>query len=122
MNIASFHASCKCGAVQYAVRVDPERAVPCICARCRGLGLQVAYVPRSDFRLFTGRDNLTESMDGARTPHHFFCRTCGEASFGRVGETVSVNLACLGRGNTAILPDIAPKKTETAVWQMNKEL
>lgn len=94
-----YHASCQCGAVRYSVRADIDMAVPCICPRCRGHGLRVAYVQSSEFRLITGGDNLTENMDAARTPHHFFCRTCGEASFGRVGEVVSVNVACLGRGD-----------------------
>lgn len=99
----SYHASCKCGSVRYAVKVDASKAVPCICARCRGQGLRVAHLPRAEFTLLTGADNLTESLNEAQTPHHFFCRTCGEASFGYFGETVSVNIACLERGDPAAL-------------------
>lgn len=99
MTAKLYHASCKCGSIRYLARVDTSSTVACICARCRGQGLRVAHLSSADFTLMNGGDNLTESLRDARTPHHFFCRTCGEASFGVNGDTVSVNIACLERGD-----------------------
>lgn len=77
------------------------------------MGLRVGYALRADFRLLTGREDLTEPLSDARTPHHFFCGRCGEAGFGfPTGtdgpEKVSVNLAFLARGGVvdpSVLPD-----------------
>ena len=112
-----FHAACACGAVRYKVRVDPKSATPCICARCRGQGLKIARVEAENFAMLTGEDNLTEQLNDARTPHHFFCRTCGEAVFGRVelpdgGALYSVNVACLPRGSLAAIGLIERRLSE----------
>lgn len=112
-----FHAACACGAVRYKARVDTKTATPCICARCRGQGLKVARVGEENFSMLTGEDNLTEQIADARTPHHFFCRTCGEAVFGRVdipgnGTIISVNVACLPRGSLAAIGLIERRQSE----------
>ena len=107
MTIKLYHASCKCGSVRYLARVNQDMAMRCICGHCRSRGvegLRIAYIPRDAFSLLSGADRLTENMADARTPHHFFCRTCGEPSFGisRAAEgveTVTVNIACLERGD-----------------------
>ncbi len=109
MTIKLYHASCKCGSVRYLARVDQDMAMRCICGHCRSRGvegLRIAYIPRDAFSLLSGADKLTENMMDARTPHHFFCRTCGEPSFGLSRspegvETVTVNIACLERGDIA---------------------
>lgn len=98
-----FHAACACGSVRFRVRADTHAASPCICARCRGQGLRVAHVAEADFTLLTGAEDLTESLNDARTPHHFFCARCGEAVFGRLGSDYTVNIACLPRGSLAAL-------------------
>ena len=98
-----FHAACLCGSVRYKVRVDARATTPCICARCRGQGLKVAYADEADFTLMTGADDLTENLKDARTPHHFFCARCGEAVFGRTANGYSVNAACLPRGSLAAI-------------------
>ena len=96
----------------------------CICGHCRSRGvegLRIAYIPRDAFSLLSGADRLTENMADARTPHHFFCRTCGEPSFGITRspegiETVTVNIACLERGDPSAVAtryhfDIQPIET-----------
>lgn len=107
-HLPMFHAACLCGSVRYKVRVDRHSATPCICARCRGQGLRVAYADEADFTLMTGADALTESMKDAQSPHHFFCARCGEAVFGQMTlpdgtKRYSVNTACLLRGSLAAI-------------------
>ncbi len=101
----TYHAACLCGTVRYAVDAIPRLATPCICARCRGQGVRMVHVNRDDFTLLVGEDMLTEQMEGARQPHHFFCRRCGEVVFGFLGggAQVTVNVACLGRGDVETL-------------------
>jgi hypothetical protein len=118
----TYHAACVCGTVRYAVDTIPRLATPCICPRCRGQGLRVIHVDPSTFRILAGEDMLTEPINDARQPHHFFCRRCGEAVFGIVRlpgqqDRVSVNAACLERGRVEDLamPEeniIRPKKWE----------
>ena len=97
------HGACACGTLRYLVTLDGEVPTRCICTRCRGLDLQIVTLPRHRFRLVTGADALTEPLDGARTPHHFFCARCGEAGFGYPdgpqGRLVTVNAALLLRGD-----------------------
>ena len=104
MRDRTYHAACICGTVRFAVDAIPKLAMPCICPRCRGQGLRIVHVDQTCFRLLVGEDMLTEPMDAARDPHHFFCRRCGEAVFGFVdipnnGRRVTVNVACLNRGS-----------------------
>lgn len=98
-----YHGACACGTVRFRVEAEAGSALPCICARCRGLGLRIVRAARADFRLLTGAEDLTEPMTDARTPHHFFCARCGEAAFGWPGgpdgADVTVNAALMERGD-----------------------
>lgn len=106
--VERYHGACACGAVRFEVTLDATSATRCICARCRGADLMIVYADGADFRLITGRDALTEPMQDAMTPHHFFCGRCGEAAFGMptlvvdpIAEEparVSINVECLKRG------------------------
>ncbi len=104
----TFHAACLCGTVRWAVDAIPRLATPCICPRCRGQRVRVVPAEPGSFVLLAGEDMLTERVEGARQPHHFFCRRCGEAVFGIAvpedqNARVSVNVACLERGNVDAL-------------------
>jgi hypothetical protein len=124
MRDRTFHAACRCGTVRYAVDAVPRLATPCICPRCRGQGVRNVHVEDPDsFVLLAGEDMLTEPMDGARQPHHFFCRRCGEAVFGLValpegGRRVTVNAACLTRGNVEALAVPGRSSTLPKKWEV----
>jgi len=106
----AYHGACACGSVRF--RIETQQGAPsarCICARCRGQGLEVLHVPQAGFALLTGREALTEMPEAARDPHHFFCGACGEACFGQGARgLVSVNVACLDRGDPGALLPVAP--------------
>ena len=95
---------CACGAVHFIARIDVEVALTrCICPRCRGAELRVAWGPREAFRLLTGAEDLTEPLSDPRNPNHFFCARCGEPVFGfapAAPDRVSLSLACLARETT----------------------
>lgn len=123
MRSRSYHAACMCGAVRYAVDAIPRRAMPCICPHCRGQGVRILHADPGSFKILTGEDMLTETIEGARQPHHFFCRRCGEAVFGlslNGGEIaqVTVNIACLERGNVDSLAIPGRDIKRTKKWEI----
>ncbi len=105
--VKQYHGACACGTVRFEVTLDATSATRCICARCRGADLTIAYADGADFRLIAGGDALTEPVRDATAPHHFFCGRCGEAVFGmseiidksaEQAARVSINVECLKRG------------------------
>ncbi len=105
-----WHGACACGSVRFLVTTVTTTTTPCICPRCRGTDLRFVTADRESFRLLTGGDCLTDTLNEARSPHHFFCRRCGEPAFGHPDPTrVTVNAALLARGDPdAILQEQQP--------------
>ncbi len=55
-----YTGSCHCGAVTFAVEAEPSVEVErCNCSICRKSGFLHLIVPASQFRLLTGRDQLS---------------------------------------------------------------
>ncbi|MBI2737400.1 MAG: GFA family protein [Rhodospirillales bacterium] len=105
----TFHGSCHCGRVRYEADIDLAVGTGrCNCSICGKQRAWNAIVKPQDFRLLSGRDDLSDYQFGGKQGHHRFCRTCGLASFseGYVeaigGAFVSINVACLD--------DIAPEE------------
>ena len=63
-------------------------------------------VPAEEFRLLQGADELSDYQFGRKSIHHFFCKTCGIKTFGRVeipelgGTVYAVNVPCLDDATT----------------------
>ncbi|MBW4459176.1 MAG: hypothetical protein KME47_02910 [Nodosilinea sp. WJT8-NPBG4] len=60
----------------------------------------LAFSPRDNFRLITGKDNLTEYRFNKKEIQHLFCKICGVESFAYAnmpdGSPVSaINVNCL---------------------------
>lgn len=78
----------------------------------------MALADRATFRLLAGEDGLTEQIEGASRPHHFFCRRCGEATFGFGPEGfVRVNAACLERGSVDDIAVAGHAVTRKKAWE-----
>lgn len=97
--------SCHCGAVTFTVDTDLEKVIDCNCSHCARKGFLLTFVPKEQFHLITGEENLTEYFFNKKMIHHLFCKTCGVQAFGHAAgpdgkETVAVNVRCL--------PDIDP--------------
>lgn len=91
--------SCHCGAVCFEVQLPVRPIVhDCNCSICRRTGFLHLIVPRTNFRIIAGADNLTTYTFNTGVAQHTFCRTCGVKSFyvpRSDPDCWSVNLRCL---------------------------
>src|SRR6478735_12682563 len=77
------NGSCHCGAVRYSVDIDLSKGtLRCNCSLCRKTRAWFAFAPAGNFRLDTGRDNLTSyrwTPEGKEQPNltYHSCATCG---------------------------------------------
>lgn len=93
--------SCHCGKVKYSVSLDLEQPViTCNCSMCGRSGTMLAFVPRSQFQIESGENELTSYKFNQNVIDHVFCRTCGikPFAFGTAPDgtqTAAVNVRCL---------------------------
>jgi hypothetical protein len=92
--------SCHCGAVAFTVTADIEKVMECNCSHCARKGFLLAFIPKEQFTLITGEDNLTEYRFNKKHIAHLFCKTCGVQCFGRGTspdgkETIAINVRTL---------------------------
>jgi hypothetical protein len=100
MAVSTHKGGCHCGAVRYAVEIDPDaEAIACNCSMCGRSGSLLQFVPADKFTLEKGEDNLTDYQFNKHVIHHVFCKTCGIKPFARgagpKGPTVAINMRSL---------------------------
>ena len=98
---------CHCGAVRFAVRL-PEAitAQECNCSICAMTGFLHIIVPDKQFRMVSGKKNLTEYRFNTGVARHLFCKTCGVKPFYVPRSNPngwSVNLRCLEQSEFAAI-------------------
>lgn len=79
-------------------------ALDCNCSMCRLSGFLHLIVPRADFRLLAGADELSEYRFGSGVARHLFCRVCGIKSFyvpRSNPDGLDVNVRALDRASIA---------------------
>jgi hypothetical protein len=97
----TYNGSCHCGAVKYAVTMEPPTtATSCNCSICRRSGALLAFVPATQFALEQGADALVSYKFNKGHIDHTFCKGCGIKSFasGKMRDgtpTIAVNLRCV---------------------------
>lgn len=98
--MATYHASCHCGAVQYDVELTLEKLATCNCSMCGRSGAIMAFVPRSKVTNLVGEGKLTDYQFGPKKIHHVFCSVCGIRPLGwgssaEGEEYAMINVRCL---------------------------
>ena len=100
--MTTHYGGCHCGRVRYEVRAPARIEVTrCNCSICRMSGYLHLIVPKADFRLVSGQDDLTSYSFNTGTAQHLFCSHCGVKSFyipRSHPDGVSVNARCLDPG------------------------
>ena len=91
----TWRGGCKCGAVAFEVKGDPQKLMECNCSVCRPKGYLHWFVPEKDFKLERGEEALGSFKFNKHLLDHRFCRTCGVAPFVQGPGTVAVNARCL---------------------------
>lgn len=102
MALKTYHGSCHCGAVRFAVDLDlAEGTGRCNCSFCTKIRNWSISTKPDKFRLDSGHDNLADYQFGSNAAHHVFCKTCGVRAYGfghikeMGGDYVSIQIACL---------------------------
>lgn len=104
---ATWHGSCHCGAIRFAIVSDFPELTTCDCSMCRRRGALMVKVHERDFELLAGEAQLAEYQFHTRTARHFFCRVCGIYPFHRKRVTpdyFGVNTACLDHFDASSVP------------------
>ena len=105
--MTSYSGGCHCGRVRFEVTAPAEVEVTrCNCSICRKSGYLHLIVPRDDFRLLSGADDLQTYTFNTGVARHRFCRHCGIKSFyvpRSHPEGISVNVNCLDEGSAPVL-------------------
>ena len=90
---------CHCGRVRFEVDAPGDiEADQCNCSICRKSGYLHMIVPKQDFRLMAGEDDLETYTFNTKVARHYFCRHCGIKSFyvpRSHPNGISVNANCL---------------------------
>ena len=96
----TYTGGCQCGKVRYEVSAEIDKVISCNCSRCGKLGSLLAAASASDFKLISGKDEMTDFKFNKHVIHHPFCATCGIQSYAHGkgpggAEMVMLNVRCL---------------------------
>jgi hypothetical protein len=96
--MSTFEGGCHCGRVRMRVTGELADTVDCNCSMCTKKGFLHLVVPREQFQLLAGQDDLTTYRFNTGVAQHTFCRHCGIYSFyvpRSDPDKVDVNVRCL---------------------------
>ena len=78
-----YTGGCHCGNVKFEVELTIDSLMSCNCSICSKKGHLLSFTDEKNFKLVKGNDSLTDYQFGKKSIHHYFCKTCGIAPFGR---------------------------------------
>jgi hypothetical protein len=95
-----YQGSCHCGKIAFEVEGELNGATACNCTMCSRKGSLLWFVPREQFRLLTGEDDVATYTFNNDVIKHRFCPTCGIHPFGEGSDPkgnrmVAINIRCL---------------------------
>lgn len=95
---ARYEGGCHCARVRFVVHGDLDAATLCNCSICTMKGFVHLIVPRQDFELLRGEDELATYQFNTKIAKHHFCRACGMHPFyvpRSDPDDIDVNVRCL---------------------------
>jgi len=96
--LETHEGGCHCGRVRFRVRTAFAHVSECNCSICTKKGILHLVVPRENFELLSGADDLTTYRFGTGIARHTFCKVCGIHPFyvpRSDPEKIDVNVRCL---------------------------
>lgn len=77
MSATTHHGSCHCGAIKFETISALAELTTCDCSLCIKKNAVMVKVHKSEFRLLSSADDLSEYQWNTRVARHYFCGTCG---------------------------------------------
>ena len=118
--MTTHRGGCHCGKVQFSVEAPADiEADQCNCSICRMSGYLHLIVPKEDFHLLSGEDDIQTYTFNTGVAKHTFCRHCGVKSFyvpRSHPEGISVNVNCL---DPASIVSLRVSPFDGANWEQN---
>ena len=69
--------SCHCGSIKFEIDSNLEKIVQCNCSICIKRNAKMIMVPKENFKLLEGSENLSLYQFNTEIAKHFFCKKCG---------------------------------------------
>ena len=69
--------SCHCGSIKFEIDSDLEKIVQCNCSICIKRNAKMIMIPKENFKLLEGSENLSLYQFNTEIAKHFFCKKCG---------------------------------------------
>jgi hypothetical protein len=90
--------SCHCGSIKFEIDSDLEKIVQCNCSICIKRNAKMIMIPKENFKLLEGSENLSLYQFNTEIAKHFFCKKCGiYTHHNRKSDPngMGVNLGCI---------------------------
>ncbi len=80
-DIFNYTGGCHCGSVRFNISITEHLAIECNCSICQKKGFIHLIVPKENFTLLSGIDQLSTYTFNTGVAKHTFCKICGIHSF-----------------------------------------
>ena len=71
-----YTGSCHCGSIKFEIDSDLEKIVQCNCSICIKRNAKMIMIPKENFKLLEGLENLSLYQFNTEIAKHFFCKKC----------------------------------------------
>jgi hypothetical protein len=119
--LSTMEGGCHCGRVRFRVTADLASILDCNCSICSKKGILHLIVPREQFALLSGADDLTTYTFNTGVAKHTFCKHCGIHPFyvpRSDPDKIDVNARCLDGIDLARL---SPQPFDGKNWEAAME-
>ena len=93
-----YAGSCHCGSIKFEIDSDLEKIVQCNCSICIKRNAKMIMIPKENFKLLEGSEDLSLYQFNTEIAKHFFCKKCGiYTHHNRKSDPngMGVNLCCI---------------------------
>ena len=93
-----YYGTCHCRSIKFEIESDLEKIVQCNCSICIRRNAKMIMVPKENFKLIEGLEDLSLYQFNTDIAKHFFCKKCGiYTHHNRKSDPngMGVNLGCI---------------------------
>lgn len=120
--MAIHKGGCHCGRIRFEVDAPSDLLLDeCNCSICNMVGYQHLIVPKSNFRILKGEDQLITYEFNTGVARHYFCSNCGVKSFyvpRSHPDGISVNGRCL---DPDTISSVTLSSFDGRNWEKNRD-